>query len=103
MSSLRSCVFALLSSVCLVRGFLYERTTAATSAVRWQSIIGQRVNVLEYKIAEIETNMATMTEHDNTLGVELIKVNSVISNMGELSLTRMHANTHINKHICTQA
>jgi hypothetical protein len=90
MSSLCYCV-VFLTSLCLVRGFLYEGTTAATAAARWQSVITQRVHVLEYKMDDIETNMATMRAHDDTLGVELIKVNSVVSNMSELSRTRKNA------------
>jgi hypothetical protein len=52
---------------------------------RWQGINKQKVDVLEYKMADVETNMDMMTSHNNTLGEELMKVNSVISNMGELS------------------
>jgi hypothetical protein len=56
---------------------VHEETTAATAITRWLGI-KQKV---ESKMADVETNMDTMTSHDNTLGEELIKVNSVISNI----------------------
>jgi hypothetical protein len=100
MSSLCYCV-VFLTTLSLVRGFLFEGTTAATAAASWQSVIKQKVNVLEYKMTDVESNMATLRAHDNTLGTELIRVNSVINNMSELSGITTHTNTHTHTHTHT--